>query len=218
LFSFHKCKTESNTNPKLTQIYFLLLIKVMDNTLPVYDLQIDAGAESQFEVNYVALVDAPAIKRDWMAFNDALPLKFGSDDERIVVGAAMVPDMLIYRNDPEMGEFYVKFSKETISNIALKFFEKGYQSNVNLMHNGDMKMDGITFYQSFIKDTAKGIGGMEGDYPEGTWFLGAKVNNQDDWNLVKDGKVKGFSVEGLFKYKPKQLTPAETFDQIAENF
>jgi hypothetical protein len=186
----------------------------MDDKLPIYDLQIEAGAESQFEVNYVALVDQPAIKRDWMAFNDALPLKFGSDDERIVVGAAMVPDMLIYRNDPAMGEFYVKFSKDTISNIALKFFEKGYQNNVNLMHNGDMKVEGITFYQSFIKDTAKGIGGMEGDYPEGTWFLGAKINNPDAWALVKDGKVKGFSVEGLFKYKPKQLTPTETFEQI----
>jgi hypothetical protein len=186
----------------------------MDSNLPIYDLQIDAGAESQFEVNYVALVDEPATKRDWMAFNNAMPLKFGTDDERIVVGAAMVPDMLIYRSDPVMGEFYVKFSKETISNIALKFFEKGYQSNVNLMHNGDMQIEGITFYQSFIKDTAKGIGGMEGDYPEGTWFLGAKVNNADAWSLVKAGKVKGFSVEGLFKYKPKQLTPAETFKQI----
>lgn len=186
----------------------------MDNKLPIYDLQIDEGAESQFEVNYVALVDAPAIQRDWMAFNDAMSLKFSNDEERVVVGAAMVPDMLIYRSDPEMGEFYVKFTKETISNIALKFFEKGYQSNVNLMHNGDMKMEGITFYQSFIKDTAKGIGGMEGDYPEGTWFLGAKVNNNDAWELVKAGKVKGFSVEGLFKYKPKQLTPAETFEQI----
>ena len=186
----------------------------MDNKLPIYDLQIDSGAESQFEVNYVALVDAPAIQRDWMAFNDSMPLKFGSDDERIVVGAAMVPDMLIYRSDPKMGEFYVKFSKQTIADIALKFFEKGYQNNVNLMHNADVTLSGVTFFQSFIKDSAKGIAGMDGDYPDGTWFLGAKVNNPDAWALVKEGKVKGFSVEGLFKYKPKQLTPAETFDQI----
>jgi hypothetical protein len=186
----------------------------MDEKLPIYELQIEAGAESEFEVDYVALVNLPAIQRNWMAFNDSLPLKFGTDDERIVVGAAMVPDMLIYRSDPEMGEFYVKFTKETIADIALKFFEKGYQSNVNLMHNGDIKLQGITFFQSFIKDTAKGLPGMEGDYPEGTWFLGAKVNNEDAWNLVKEGKVKGFSVEGLFKYKKKRLTAEETFDQI----
>jgi hypothetical protein len=186
----------------------------MDKNLPIYDLLIEESAESTYEVNFVSFVDKPAIQRDFYAFNEPLPLKFGSDDERIVVGPAMVPDMLIYRNDPEMGEFYVKFSKQTISDIALKFFEKGYHQNVNLMHNQDVTFDGVTFFQSFIKDSAKGIAGMEGDYPEGTWFLAAKVNNPDAWALIKAGKVKGFSVEGMFKYKPKKLTAAEIFNQV----
>lgn len=186
----------------------------MDKNLPIYDLLIEEHEDSTFEVNYVAFVDKPAIQRDFLAFDDAVKLRFGSDDERIVVGPAMIPDMLIFRTDPVMGDFYVKFSKQTIENIALKFFEKGYQKNVNLMHNQDVTLPGVTFFQSFIKDTAKGIAGMEGEYPEGTWFLAAKVANDDAWSLVKAGKVKGFSVEGLFKYKPKQLNPAETFEAI----
>jgi Putative phage serine protease XkdF len=186
----------------------------MDKNLPIYDLLIDESKDSTFEVNYVAFVDKPAIQRGFLAFNEPLPLKFGSDDERIVVGPAMVPDMLIYRNDPQMGEFYVKFSKQTIADIALKFFEKGYHQNVNLMHNQDFTFDGVTFFQSFIKDTAKGISGMDGEYPEGTWFLAAKVNNDEAWSLIKAGKVKGFSVEGMFKYKPKKLTAAEIFEQV----
>ena len=186
----------------------------MDKNIPIYDLLIDQTEDSTFEVNYVAFVDKPAIQRDFMAFNEAVKLRFSGDDERIVVGPAMIPDMLIFRNDPVMGDFYVKFSKQTIQDIALKFFEKGYQKNVNLMHNSDVTLPGVTFYQSFIKDTAKGVTGMDGEYPEGTWFLAAKVNNDDAWSLIKQGKVKGFSVEGLFKYKPKQLTPNEVFDQV----
>jgi hypothetical protein len=34
--------------------------------------------------------------------------------------------------------------------------------------------------------------------PDGTWFLGAKVNNEETWQKVKDGTFKGFSVEGMF--------------------
>lgn len=186
----------------------------MDKNIPIYNLEIDQTEDSTFEVNYVAFVDKPAIQRDFMAFNEAVKLRFSSDDERIVVGPAMIPDMLIFRNDPVMGDFYVKFSKQTIQDIALKFFEKGYQKNVNLMHNSDFTLPGVTFYQSFIKDTAKGVTGMDGEYPEGTWFLAAKVNNDEAWSLIKQGKVKGFSVEGLFKYKPKQLTPNEVFEQV----
>ena len=186
----------------------------MDNSLPVFDLQIDSELDSQFEVNYVALVDKPAIKKDWMAFNETNKLYFSGDDEMIVIGAAMIPDMLIYRNDETLGEFYARFSKETIAQIALKFFEKGFQKNVNLMHDPEVKLSGVTFFQSFIKDTEKGVLGLAGDYPEGTWFLGAKITDPTTWQFIKDGKVRGFSVEGIFKYKPKKLMAEETFEQI----
>jgi hypothetical protein len=34
--------------------------------------------------------------------------------------------------------------------------------------------------------------------PKGTWMISMKVNNEDVWKDVKDGKVKGFSIEGYF--------------------
>jgi len=120
-----------------------------------------------------------------------------NDEERIVVGPAMIPDLPIYRND-EGGEYYVFFDKKTIETIALKFYAKGFQQNANEMHA--RAVDGITFFQSWIADESKGIPKMKQfeNLPDGTWFLGAKVENDETWAKVKDGTFKGFSVEGMF--------------------
>ena len=189
----------------------------MKKTLPVFALEIDENNDSDLEVNYVAMVDKPAIEADFFAFNDApVRLHFSGDDERVIIGPAMIPDKPIYRNEPDLGEFYVQFTKETIEQAAIKFFEKGYQRNINLMHSPEFQLEGVTIFQSFIKDSAKGIQGMGDDYPDGTWFLGAKVKNEDAWNLVKAGKVKGWSVEGLFRYNKKKLDIEETFERLRE--
>ncbi len=120
-----------------------------------------------------------------------------NDEDRIVVGPAMIPDLPIYRND-EAGEYYVFFDKKTIETIALKFYQKGFQQNANEMHA--KAVDGITFFQSWIADESKGIPKMKQfeNLPDGTWFLGAKVENDETWAKVKDGTFKGFSVEGMF--------------------
>jgi hypothetical protein len=120
-----------------------------------------------------------------------------NSEERIVVGPAMVPDMKIYRRD-ETGEYYVFFDKKTIETIALKFYSKGFQQSANEMH---MKpIEGVTFFQSWIADESKGIPKMKQfeDLPDGTWFLGAKIMNDETWAKVKDGTFRGFSVEGMF--------------------
>lgn len=171
--------------------------------LPIFELTIDDAPTAETEVSYVALVDRPAIEAGWMAFNEqAKPLQFAiqNEDERVIFGPAMIPDMRIYRSD-ENGEYFVTFSKDTIAKIAVKFFQNNYQKNVNLMHDSGQQVDGVTFFQSVIKDRAKGIEGMAGDYPDGAWFLGAKVNNDEVWADVKAGKFTGYSVEGLFQYK-----------------
>ena len=120
-----------------------------------------------------------------------------NSEERIVVGPAMIPDMPIYRKD-ETGEYYVFFDKKTIETIALKFYAKGFQQSANEMHT--KPVEGITFFMSWIADESKGIPKMKQfeDLPDGTWFLGAKVMNDETWAKVKDGTFKGFSVEGMF--------------------
>jgi hypothetical protein len=37
--------------------------------------------------------------------------------------------------------------------------------------------------------------------PVGTWMIMMKINNDNIWENVKDGKLKGFSVQGYFSEK-----------------
>ena len=133
-----------------------------------------------------------------------------SEDEHIISGPLMIADELIYRNNDKFGEHYVKFSADTIQKIVIKFSKKKYQSNVNLMHDPNQKVEGVTMFESFIVDKKRGILPMKGfeDVADGSWFGSFYVENEDVWNKVKAGEFKGFSVEGLFDYEEPK-TPEE---------
>ena len=171
--------------------------------LPIYQLEISDDLNDDVEVDFVALVDRPAIEKDFLMFKEAKAnFVIQSEDRRIVSGALMLADTPIYRND-QNGEYYVTFTKDTIEKIAQKFFKKGYQSNVNLMHDEALAVEGVTMYESFIVDSSRGVMAMKGfeDAPEGSWFGSFKVENESVWNKIKSGEFKGFSVEGIFNYK-----------------
>jgi len=125
-----------------------------------------------------------------------------NEEQRIISGALMIADELIYRNNDKFGEHYVKFSADTIKQIAIKFAKKKYQNHVNLMHNPDLKVDGVTMFESFIVDKKRGILPMAefSDVADGSWFGSFYVENQEVWDAIKSGQYKGFSVEGMFDY------------------
>ena len=185
--------------------------------LPIYDLIINQDENNDAEVSFVALVDSPAIKKEFLSFNEQEKLTFAiqSESEHIITGPLMIPQQLIYRNSEQFGEHYVKFSVETIKQIAIKFSKKGYQKNVNLMHEADMQVEGLTMFESFISDSKRGIKPMEAfkDLPDGTWFGSFYVENPKVWDMIKQGNVKGFSVEGMFDY---EAPLSEDQKQLAE--
>lgn len=189
--------------------------------LKTFELVINEDLQSQIEVDAIALVDAPAIKSNWFVFKEEVnPMHFAKvdEDERIVVGAAMIPNFKMYRKDDDIGEYNVFFSEQTISQIAQKFFAKNYQNNANIMHDPEKKVNGLTYFMSWIKDEKKGIQGLEGDYPNGTWFVGAKVNCDETWQRIKSGEFKGFSVEGFFSYLDNEEEISDTdFAELLKN-
>ena len=178
----------------------------MEKNIPIYNLEITSDLMDDVEVDTVSLVDRPAIERSFLMFQEQKEIKqtfaIQSEEERIISGPLMLADTPIYRND-DNGEYYVVFTKETIKKIAQRFFKKGYQSNVNLMHEQGNLTDGLTMFESWIKDDKRGIKAMKGfeDVPDGSWFGSFKVDNDEGWQMVKDGKVRGFSVEGQFNYR-----------------
>lgn len=174
--------------------------------LPVYELLINEDVNDDAEVNFVALVDRPAIQKNWNAFKNKVKFEIVSEEKRIISGPLMLADTPIFRSDATHGDYYVTFSKDTILKIAQKFFKKGYQANVNVEHNPDYKVEDMVMFESFISDKDRGIAPMKGfeDAPDGSWFGSFKVDSEDAWNKVKNGEVKGFSVEGVFEYSKRR--------------
>lgn len=187
--------------------------------LPVYALEISTDLNDQSEVDFVALVDNPAIQRNFLAFNEHKEFKFEiqSEEKQIISGPLMLADTPIYRNDKN-GEYYVTFSPQTIEQIVQKFFQKGFQNNVNLMHDANQQVQGVTMFESFICNPSRGIAPMKGfeDAPAGSWFGSFKIDNQQVWADVKAGKFSGFSVEGLFNYKKQVDSNQKMWEQICE--
>ena len=220
--------------------------------LPVYEMLIDEADESDLQVDFIALVDKPAIKKDFMKFGEEFinpskgehkteflprcisyvinegkeseqavaicnslwdehfavkPVTFAIQDEeqRIISGPLMVANQRIYRVDADGFEYEVFFSPATIKKIAIKMAKKGFQNNVNLMHSADMQLSGVTLFEIFQSDKERGIMPMKGfeDLADGSLFGSMYVDNDQAWQLIKDGKVKGFSVEGNFGMRSK---------------
>jgi hypothetical protein len=99
----------------------------------LFELVIDEEDESG--VSMIALVDLPAIERDFQKFNQATKLTFqvADEDKRIASGYAMISELPIYRWDEQNGDHWVVFRKPTIEKIVNKFMKQGLNSEINLM-------------------------------------------------------------------------------------
>lgn len=176
----------------------------------VYKAQIDPSLTSDLEVNFIGLVDRPAIERNFQAFKEQKEkAKFiVNDEKRIISGPAMIADMPLYRKDDQLGEYYVVFDKPSIQSIVEKFSAKGCMQKFNLFHDDQQQVSDVTIFNSFISDKSLGVQPLIGfeDSADGSWFISAKVNNPSVWEKVKAGVIKGFSVEGIFSYLPMKVT------------
>lgn len=166
----------------------------------LYELFIDEENFMQ-GVNAISLVENPAIQSDWVALSKdskQVSLAEVNAEKRILVGAALIPDKPIYRNQ-NGEEFYIYFSKDTVRKAAELFFKNHNQDKATLEHSESLS--GLHIFESWIvedntfdKSRKYGL-----DVPEGSWVVTMKVNDDDIWdNYVKNNKVFGFSIEGQF--------------------
>jgi len=169
-------------------------------------------------IDAISIVEAPAIESNFIALKSH-EIKFAQVDaeKRILMGPVLIPDKPIYRKqvmNGEMQEFYVYFSKNTVSRASQMFLMKGNQGKATLEH--DMALQGICMVESWIKEDMEkdksAIYGMND--PIGTWMGCLKVTNDEIWNdYVKTGRVKGFSIEGYFADKSMPLSKVETDEE-----
>jgi hypothetical protein len=158
--------------------------------------------DTEMGVYAVSVVDEPAIEENFIALSkQSIELATIDKEKKLLMGPALIPNKQIYRKNEKHGEFYIYFSEDTVRKASEMFFINSNQNAATYEH--DAKIDGMTVVESWIIDDTKSdksrLYGF--DLPKGTWMISMKVNNPDVWKKVKDGDVKGFSIEGYFADK-----------------
>lgn len=171
------------------------------NGLPLYNMSFD---ENFIPSMQLAIVDFPAIEVNFMAFaKEKRKVLMAADEEkRIVFGAAMIPDLPIYREDSEGVGYYITFSKETIAQVASAFSQ---ERHFNVMHDAAMPAK-CTLLESYILSAAEGKVAPSGfELPDGTWMVKAHIDDDILWEDIKTGRYNGFSIESFFNIDFQQL-------------
>jgi hypothetical protein len=167
----------------------------------IIELVIDENDEMS-GIDAVSVVSSPAIEENFIALHKhEVELKEIDTEKRILMGAALVPNKQIYRRNDKNEEYHIYFSKDTVRKASELFLMRANQNNATYEH--DKKLSGMSVVESWIiEDEKKDKSAKYGfSLPVGTWMISMKVNNDEVWKDVKEGKVKGFSIEGYFADK-----------------
>lgn len=158
----------------------------------------------------ISLVKYPAVQVDFLCFDeDKKPVKMAfNEDKHVITGVVCLADTPIYRYTEGYGEWYCIFSKETIEQMVVKYSKDGLFNSVNLQHKDNTFVDGVYLFESYLVNKERGILPTEfADVPEGTWICSFKVENEDLWDEIKNGKeLNGFSLQGYFDLIEGKLT------------
>ena len=175
--------------------------------LEVIELFIDEDNDLN-GIEAISIVENPAIEEDFIALKEQGRLELAKVDEekRILMGAALIPNKKVYRNNG-LQEYYIFFSENTVRKASELFLTNGKQNNSTLEHESDL--EGLSVVESWIIEDDVKDKSRKYDLrlPVGTWMVSVKVNNDDIWNeFVKTKKVKGFSIEGFFSDKLSNMS------------
>lgn len=181
--------------------------------LPIYEATLTDAMDGIFAVS---LVDEPAVEVNFIAFNkDEKPqnseFKFEIENqlEHKITGVLMLANTPIYRWSPEVGEYYIKYSKDTISKMAERMLKTGSHNTIDLQHDECYFWDKCNLVECYIKDSTKGIVPTAfSEIPDGSLIVTYQIDSMELWEKIESGEVKGFSLEGWF-------TPIET--QMSKN-
>ena len=141
------------------------------------------------------------------------------EDQRVVVGPSMIPHKMILRKDENGNPYYVYFTEKTIRDIAEDYFENYKHNNTNVEHDSAATNNKNTLLESWIVEDPERdkSAALVFSVPKGTWFVSYKINDDETWKQIKEGKLRGFSVEGMFVEKAEAIRKVEeTYQEILD--
>ena len=166
--------------------------------MKLFELIID---DLEDEIFAISLVETPAIESNFVFFNkeDVMFAKV-EDEKRMVMGPVLIPDKKILRVDAQGQPYEVFFTKDTVADLARAYLKNKYTDSATLEHKD--KLNGVHLVESWIKTSKSDKSNDYGlNVPVGTWMGQFFIENEEIWDdYVKTGKVKGFSIEGLFTH------------------
>tara|TARA_R100000773_G_C4214346_1_gene113298 strand:+ start:305 stop:1018 length:714 start_codon:yes stop_codon:yes gene_type:complete len=181
----------------------------------IVELLIDEDSQ-ELAIDAISLVTAPAIEEDFVYFGkDKNNLTFAKVDEekRMLVSPALIPNKQIFRYDPNTdSEYYVYFSPETVRKASELYLKHNNHHKATYQHQD--RVGGVLTVESWIKEGDMDKSKLYGyDLPNGTWFVKMKITNDDLWAKIKEGELKGLSIEGYFTDKMENMSEREPTDE-----
>jgi len=178
----------------------------------------------ELAIDAISLVTAPAIEQDFVFFGkEKNNLTFAKVDEekRMLISPALIPGKTIFRHDPQTSsDYFVFFSKATVRKASELYLKHNNHHKATYQHQD--RISGILTVESWIiedskldKSTLYGF-----SLPVGTWMVKLKIDNDEIWSKIKDGELKGLSIEGYFTNKFEQMNKIQetTSEEILSAF
>ena len=127
------------------------------------------------------------------------PLVRKDKEKRIVYGPVLIP------GEPDSDGDVVKAEK--IEDVAHRFVEE--YGNIDLMHS--LKNVGRVV-ESYIAPVDLHFDDVT--VPKGSWMMGVRVTDDEAWDLVKKGRLTGFSIMGMRAPAVKELGDNPTAEKV----
>jgi hypothetical protein len=76
------------------------------------------------------------------------------------------------------------------------------------------RVSGVLTVESWIKEGDMDKSKLYGyDLPDGTWFVKMRIDNDELWSKIKDGELRGLSIEGYFTDKMQAMSEKQPTDK-----
>jgi len=106
-------------------------------------------------------------------------------DQQIAIGPVLIPNAEDLQGDTVL--------EEDVERAAHKSMEQLLP--IQVMHDGE-KVDAVRVESYVYRNFGKRV-------PEGTWISAVKVRDKRVWDMIKEGKLRGFSIGGTgTRHKP----------------
>jgi hypothetical protein len=179
-----------------------------EKTTSIVELVIN-DENQELAIDAISLVTSPAIESEFVFFGkEKNNLTFAKVDEekRMLISPALIPNKNIFRHNPNTQEdYYVYFSKDTVRKASELYLKHNNHHKATYQHQD--RVSGVLTVESWIKEGDMDKSKLYGyDLPNGTWFVKMRIDNDELWTKIKDGELKGLSIEGYFTDKMESMS------------